>query len=195
MLSALVSFGLERWGRAAGGLLIAFLVMQGGFARLHASDYADDLRFWRGASRGPTASAKAHLNLGVMLGARGDHAGRLVHTQKAVALAPHWTMGNLYLADVHCRMRNRAAALPLYLAHLGDAAKSKSLTALSLQCIWDSGSFEESKHSLMDLAAEHPNSWLDYFVYRLREDGAKNGGIPPEFRSRKYNATLDEARP
>lgn len=195
MLSALLAYGLGRWGRVAGGLLVAFLALHGLLGRLHANDYADDLSFWSAASRGPSASAKAHLNLGVMLGARGDNEGRLAHTQKAVELAPQWTMGNLYLADVHCRMGDREAALSLYLAHLGDAANSKALTALSLQCIWDAGAFQESKHRLMDLAAQHPDTWLDYFVYRLQHDGVRNEGIPAEFRSRKYNARAFEAAP
>jgi hypothetical protein len=181
--------------RAVLWVLIPFTLLHAPAARLHALHYMDDVSFWRAASEGEPASAKAHLNLGVMLGARGDHAARLVHTKRAVELAPRWAMGQIYLADTYCRMQQMGPAMDIYLHGLSMKPNSKALTALSLQCIWDKGAFESNKHRLMDLAAQHPDSWLDYLVYRLRTDGKENGGIPAEYRPRKYNERVSRAAP
>lgn len=178
---------LPRGWRVLPWVIIPFVITHAVAGRVHALHYTNDSSFWRAASRGDPASAKSHLNLGVMLGARGDHPARLLHTKRAVSLAPDWPLGQIYLADTYCRLGEMDRAMEIYLRGLSMKPNSKALTALSLQCIWDKGAFESNKHRLMDLAARHPDTWLDYFVYRLTSDGDENDGIPAEYRPRKYN--------
>lgn len=167
--------------------LLVFFGFQAASARYYATDYASDLVFWRRTSGRSPASAKAHLNYGVMVGARGDNRARLAHTKRAVRLAPSWPMGRVYLADSHCRLGEKKRAMQEYLPALELAAGSKALTALSLQCIWDMGAFPEHRHALMDAAYRHPDTWLDYFVHELSTDGARHQGISPQYRPRRYN--------
>ena len=68
-------FGVANAGPA---LVALFLAFQGARARFHAFDYTDDLAFWRATARAVPMSAKAHLNYGVMLGARGHLDQRLI---------------------------------------------------------------------------------------------------------------------
>lgn len=170
----------------AGGC--AYLGFHALVGRAHALDYRDDVSFWRATSDGDPASAKSHLNLGVMLGARGDEAGRLLLTRRAVRLAPEWPMGRVYLGDVHCRLGDLDAAWTHFREGFSQAPNSKALTALGLQCLWDRGGFSKNRASLLDLAADHPGTWLDYFVTELDARGTEHRGIPEEYRPRKYNA-------
>ncbi len=167
--------------------LILFVSFQTIQARRHAFDYSSDLAFWRAASSGENASAKSFLNRGVMLGARGDLEARRLLTERALRAAPDWAMGKIYLADTYCRQDKLDLARPYYFAGLSASADSKSLTALSLQCIWDHGMFDVWLDELRELAKPHPDSWLDYFVYEIEHRGEEHDGISPEHRPRQYN--------
>lgn len=168
-------------------VFVVFVFFQAARARYHAFDYSSDLAFWEATNSGENASAKSFLNLGIMRGARGDLDARLVMTSLALKAAPDWAMGKIYLADTYCRRDELALARPHYLEGLKASPHSKSLTALSLQCIWDHGKFEEWREDLKQLAEQHPDSWLDYFVYEIEHRGAENDGISAEHRARHYN--------
>ncbi len=189
---ALVAAGLignlSKARRSAFAALLAYLAFHAVLGRLHALDYRDDVSFWRATSAGNPASAKSHLNLGVMIGARGNEAGRLLHTERAVELAPDWPMGLVYLGDVHCRLKNFEAAWNHYRRGFAAAPNSKALTALGLQCLWDAGEFSRRRAALLELALRYPDTWLDYFVTELSLHGEEHGGIVEKYRPRKYNA-------
>lgn len=192
VLAALYQVGRLRWLRPPGRRIwgfcwLAFVLAQCFFARRHASHFADDVSFWRAACAEHNPSAKSYLNLGVMLGARGDLDARLKFTQRAASLAPKWPMAQIYLADTYCRRGEMPQAREPYLRGLALAPQSKAMTALSLQCIWDKGYFPRWRADLSRLAQENTGSWLDYFVYELAERGEENEGIPKKYRPRRYN--------
>ena len=85
------------------GLCVLYFAFQAVAARRHALDYTNDLTFWNATRKAVPRSAKAHLNYSVMLGARGDLAGRLASNEVALELAPQWPMANVYLGDTLCR--------------------------------------------------------------------------------------------
>lgn len=174
--------------RSLPALFLGYLGFQALVARAHAFDYRSDVAFWRATSQGNPASAKAHLNLGVMVGARGDERGRLGHTLTAVRLAPEWPMGQIYLGDVYCRLGELESAWPHYVEGFSALPNSKVLTALGLQCLWERGGFTRHRSALLDLATAHPDTWLDYFVTELAVNGEAHDGIPQKYRPRKYNA-------
>jgi len=182
--------GAKRWTRSpriflrAWGFFLAFQVIQ---ARAHATHYISDLSYWRATAVGAPASAKAHLNLGVMVGARGDLDARLIQTKRAVELAPDWGMGRIYLGDTHCRRGEFDLAMREYKKGLERSANSKALTALALQCLWDGGVYSTYAEELGLIGAQHPDSWLDYFLFQLDNFGEENRGIPPKYRPRHYN--------
>lgn len=156
-------------------------------ARAHALHYTDDVVFWRAAAHGAPASAKAHLNYGLMLGARGQLHERLDATQRALALAPNWPLGNIYLADAYCRLDDLVAAWPHYQRGLAQAPNRKALVALSLQCLWDRRAYDTYQSRLQQMAQGHPGSWLSYLHQRVVDEGESNQGVPPEYRPRPYN--------
>lgn len=186
LLSSVISELLRTRPRAL-SLVVFFFFLQAHAARSHALIFSDDVTFWRATSRGAPASAKAHLNYGVMAGARGDLDARLSSTELAVRLAPDWPMGRIYLADAWCRKGDLTRARPHYLEGLSHATSSQALTALALQCIWEAGAFESYRGDLQALARQAPDSWLDYLLYRLDTDGDVHQGLPPEYRARGYN--------
>lgn len=197
MFSTLVGRGLSsrgfpRFSALAG--LGAVLTLHASVARVHANDYRDDLAFWRATSKTSTKSAKAHLNLGVMLGARGDREGRLRSTRRAVELAPLWPMGRIYLGDILCRMKRVDEAWPEYEKGLSLGPNQKSLVALALQCLWDQHAYEKHEERLSALADEHPGSWLAYLVAETTTRGEAEGGVPREHRPRGYNERGVSAR-
>lgn len=156
-------------------------------ASVHATSYRDDLSFWSAASRAKKPSAKSHLNLGIMLGARGDLDARLLWNQRALQLAPDWAMANVYLGDVWCRKGDLEKARSPYLSGLRRAVNSKELTALALQCIWESGAYPAYRSALGALVTDGTNTWLSYFLYELDENGERNGGLPLRYRPLGYN--------
>jgi hypothetical protein len=164
-----------------------YLMSLGAAGRVHALSYRDDLAFWSAAAHAPRPSAKSYLNLGIMLGARGDLEGRLFWTKRALVLAPDWSMAHVYLGDVWCRKRDLRSAEGPYLAGLALALNNKDLTALALQCIWESGSYPDYRPKLQALTNPQENTWLRYFLYELDERGEQNAGIPQQYRPLGYN--------
>jgi hypothetical protein len=156
-------------------------------ARLHALSYSDDLSFWSARAHSSRPSAKSFLNLGIMLGARGDLEARLHWTERALSLAPDWAMANVYLGDVWCRKRLMERAAGPYLDGLARAPNSKDLSALALQCIWEAGAYDDYRTRLHALVKDGKNTWLRYFLYELDESGEVNGGLPARYRPLGYN--------
>lgn len=185
---ALSRAGSHRGRRAAWLLPIAaYLILQGVAARLHACDYRDDLSFWRATAQKEPPSAKSLLNLGIMLGARGDQRARLEYTERAVTLSPDWAMGQIYLGDAHCRHGDIEAAREPYLEGLRLAPDTKALAALALQCLWERGAYATYRSEVAAIARLHPGSWLAFFVAELDENGVRDGGIASQYRPRRYN--------
>ncbi|MBM4363967.1 MAG: tetratricopeptide repeat protein, partial [Deltaproteobacteria bacterium] len=179
-LGPLLAAGLGVAGRArrpACVLVATFLLFQAGSARWHALDYRDDLSFWRATARAVPASAKAHLNHGIMLGTRGDLAGRIAENRRAVELAPDWPMANVYLGDALCRQGRSDESIPHYLRGFALGPNEKSLVALGLQCLWEKGLFEAHRGELEDLAVASPGTWVSYLVHDVAEHGAEHGGV------------------
>ncbi|HEX2878166.1 MAG TPA: tetratricopeptide repeat protein [Polyangiaceae bacterium] len=172
------------WLFAALALFLGFQAVQ---ARRHAFDYSSDLHFWRGTAQAVPNSAKAHLNYGVMLGARGDLEERSKETARALQIAPQWPMAHVYLADTLCRLQRPAEAWPHYLRGFEIGPNEPNLIALGLQCLWDQQQFASHQVELMNLGAQFPGSWLDYLVTDTFENGTQNGGVSPKYRPRGYD--------
>ncbi len=168
-------------------VLLGFLGFQALQARVHALAYTSDLAFWRATVVASPRSAKAQLNYAVMVGARGRMQERLVFTHRALRLAPEWPMASVYFADALCRSGRPAAAWRHYLRGFELGPNQKSLIALGLQCLWDTGMIPKRDEALRELAAKHPGSWLSYLVLEVLERGAQHGGVPPEHRPRGYD--------
>ncbi len=156
-------------------------------ARSHAIHYQKDLLFWRATALGAPASAKAHLNLGVMLGARGYGDARIERTRRAVRLAPNWPLAHVYLGDALCQSGFPERALPHYLRGLSKDPDSKALAALALQCLWEKGMFEQAFEPLRRVAAEEPRGWLSFLLDEVQQRGHEQGGVPLKYRPRGYN--------
>lgn len=180
------------WPRANGsrfarGLLVLCVVTSALQARAHALHYESDVLFWRAASRGNPPSAKAQLNLGVMLGARGDAAGRIAATQKSVELSPKWPVAHVYLGDALCRAGRAREGIPHYARGFELAPDHKDTAALALQCLWDAGEFERARPALERAAARDPNGWLGFLLREVGAHGLENRGVPVKYRPRGYN--------
>jgi tetratricopeptide (TPR) repeat protein len=188
MLSRLARLASAKGRRV--GLLLAcgYLGFQAVQSRLHAFDYNDDLAFWEHTAWASPMSAKAQLNYGVMLGARGRMQERLEQSRRAQALAPDWPMGNIYLGDVLCRLDRPDEALPHYRRGFELGPNDSSLIALALQCLWDKGAFKTHEAELSALANEHSGSWISYLVRDMSSHGAEHDGVDPKYRPRNYNA-------
>jgi tetratricopeptide (TPR) repeat protein len=168
-------------------VLGAHLVLIASSGRAHAFRYASDLQFWSKAASSSNPSAKSLLNLGIMLGARGDLKARERLTKRALALAGEWDMALVYMGDVLCRKRELEKARAYYMKGLKLARNNKSLTALALQCIWERGGYLAYHDDLTRLADEAPDTWLAYFLYELANHGEENQGIPARYRPLGYN--------
>lgn len=177
---------LERF-RAAPRVLSLVLLTSALQARAHALHYESDVLFWRATSHGTPGSAKAHLNLGVMLGARDDPEGRVRATKRSVELSPQWPLGHVYLGDALCRSGKVEEALAHYVRGLELAPDQKDIAALSLQCLWDTGAFEQARPALERVAARDPRGWLSYLLGEVVVRGRENDGVPSEYRSHGYN--------
>jgi hypothetical protein len=177
-------FGIAHGGPAVVALFLAF---QGARARFHAFDYTDDLVFWRATARAVPMSAKAHLNYGVMLGARGHLDQRLVENRRAMEIAGTWPMAHVYYADTLCRLGRTEEAWPSYKKGLLLGPNDRSLVALALQCLWDHGTVESRQAELVSLADEHPGTWLSWLCRDIVANGKKNAGVDKKYRPRGYD--------
>jgi tetratricopeptide (TPR) repeat protein len=175
---------IVRYGKYA---FFSYLLLIASAGRVHAWTYNSDVNFWRATTQLQPASAKSYLNLGIMLGARGDLDARERLTRKALELAPKWDLAQIYLADVLCRKNQMTQAKPYYLAGLKQARQSRPLVTLALQCIWDRGAYPTYRSELHAIAASAPHSWLVYLLYELDEHGVANAGIPQRYRQSGYN--------
>jgi tetratricopeptide (TPR) repeat protein len=173
-----------RGARIALALSVAISAVQ---ARAHALDYESDVAFWRATSKGNPGSAKAYLNLGVMLGARNDAQGRIAATRRSVELAPKWPMAHVYLGDALCRAGRAKEGIPHYVRGFELAPDHKETAALALQCLWQAGEFERAKPELLRAAAADPNGWLGFLLREVSLHGAENDGVPKAYRPRGYN--------
>jgi hypothetical protein len=167
-----------------------YLIFQFIAARRHADDYRDDLVFWRATRKAMPTSAKAQLNYGVMLGARGDLEGRVAATRQALALAPDWPMANVYLGDALCRLHRPLEAWPYYREGFSRGPNDKALVALGLQCLWDEkvvGPESLVRAQLETTMAANPGSWLENLGHDLFTNGERFEGVDPKNRPRSYN--------
>jgi tetratricopeptide (TPR) repeat protein len=156
-------------------------------ARAHAFDYTTDLTFWRATAEAAPRSAKAQLNLGVMLGARKQPLARIELTRRATELAPEWPMAHIYLGDALCREKRVAEAWPHYKRGFEKGPNQRGLLALALQCLWDHQAYAEHRIELLDLGEKYPKSWLAYLAHDLDINGETNEGVNPQYRPRSYN--------
>jgi len=177
-------FGVAQMGPALAALFLGF---QGARARVHALDYTDDLVFWRSTARAVPMSAKAHLNYGVMLGARGHLDQRLVENRRATEIAGSWPMAHVYYADTLCRLGRLAEAWPSYETGLVLGPNDRNLVALALQCLWDHGAVEPRREELISLADQHPGTWLAYLFRDIVTNGKQNAGVDRKYRPRGYD--------
>ena len=177
-------FGVRQLGPA---LAATFLVFQATRARMHALDYADDLVFWRATARAVPASAKAHLNYGVMLGARSQLEGRLAENRRAMEIAPTWPMAHIYYADTLCRLGRPDEAWPHYRDGMNMAPNDRNLIALALQCLWDHGAIKPRNPELVAMADAKPGTWLAFLNRDIVWNGEKNGGVERKYRPRGYD--------
>lgn len=177
----------RRWVTVAAVTSIAYFGFQAGRARAHALDYRNDLVFWRETAKAVPNSAKAHLNYGVMLGARGDLEGRRVENGRALELAPDWPMANIYYGDTLCRLHRVDEAWPHYVRGFDLGPNQQMLISLALQCLWDEKAFEKYTPQLEELATKHKGSWVAYLVNDMKANGEKHSGVDPQYRSRGYN--------
>lgn len=172
------------WAMGAFALFLGFQAVQ---ARRHAFDYSSDLHFWRATALAVPNSAKAHLNYGVMLGARGDLEQRRIETDRARQIAPQWPMAHVYLGDTLCRLQRAVEGWPHYRRGFELGPNEPNLIALGLQCLWDQQQFTPHQAQLEELAARFPDSWLDYLVTDTVERGSAHGGVDPKYRPRGYD--------
>ena len=181
------AFRRDRWRSVAAGACGVFFALQAVQARLHALDYASDLRFWQSTRASSPRSAKAHLNYSVMIGARGHLQARLDANAEALRLAPDWPMAEVYYADALCRMQRPDQAWPHYVKGLDAAPNDSALIGLALQCLWDTKSLEPQREQLEALIQRHPGSWLAYLGNDILLNGDKNRGVDPKYRPRGYD--------
>jgi hypothetical protein len=181
----------ERHGKRAAkwcwAVSVGFLVFQGIQGRVHALDYRNDLVFWEATARAVPNSAKAHLNYGVMLGARQRLDLRLVENKRAMELAPKWPMAHIYYADTLCRLHRSEEAWPHYKDGFELGVNQQALIALALQCLWDEKQIPRYKDELSKMAEAHKGSWLAYLANDIVQNGEKHNGVDPQYRPRSYN--------
>lgn len=170
---------------------LAFTLLYFGFqatrGRMHALDYRNDLAFWRATAKAVPNSGKAHLNYGVMLGARQRLDLRLEENRRALELAPQWPMANIYYGDTLCRLHRSAEAIPHYKRGFELGPNDQFMIALALQCLWDEKVFDTYKDELKELSGKFPGSWVAYLVNDMITNGEKHNGVDPQYRPRGYN--------
>ncbi|NUP13148.1 MAG: hypothetical protein HOW73_44475, partial [Polyangiaceae bacterium] len=165
----------------------AFLGFQAARAYWHATDYRDDLKFWKATKDAVPMSAKAHLNYSVMAGARKQMEVRLQESHIARNLAPEWAMAHIYTGDTLCRMGRVDESWPHYARGFELGYNDKSLISLALQCLFDYKKLKEHEPQLRALAAKYPGSWLAHLAIDTLDNGDKQGGVQREHKARSYN--------
>ena len=123
----------------------------------------------------------------VMVGARGDLPARLEAGQRAIELAPEWGMAHVYQGDVLCRLGRLEEAWHHYERGFLLEPTAQNQIALALQCLWDRGAIEAHHDRLLELADEHPGTWLGYLARDVVHNGATHRGVDPRYRPRGYN--------
>ncbi len=187
----LVGVMFDRWvasrGRYASYAVIGWFAWQAGMARWHAIDYTDDLIFWDATRKAVPNSAKAQLNYSVMVGARGQLEERLVANRRALELAPDWPMAHVYLGDTLCRMHRAGEAWQHYARGFELGPNDPNLIALGLQCLWDEKAIATHKDELLEMAEEHPGSWLAFLANDIVTNGEQHQGVQKQYRPRGYD--------
>ncbi len=178
---------LARHGRVGVALVAVFFGFQAVRTRMHALDYNTDLTFWRATAKAAPMSAKAHLNYGVMLGARGKLEERLIENRRALELAPHWPMAHVYYGDTLCRLHRADEAWPHFIRGFEMGPNDLNLIALGLQCLWDEKKIESHEEELLAAADEHPGTWLAYLGKDILYNGEEHGGVQKKYRPRGYD--------
>ena len=176
--------GLPRLGALAIAALLGVHALK---ARQHSLDYTNDLLFWRATAKAVPESAKAHLNYGVMLGARRNLEGRLEENGRALEIAPKWPMAHVYYADVLCRLDRQDEAWPHYVRGFELAPNDRNLIALGLQCLWDKKSITKHRGELLRMATRRPGTWLAYLARDIVYNGQRHEGVDKQYRPRSYN--------
>ena len=176
--------GQVKWALMLSVLFFGFQAVR---ARTHASHYTNDLTFWQATVDAVPNSAKAHLNYGVMLGARSRLEERLVENKRAMDLAPEWPMGAVYYADTLCRLNRAEEAWPFYVRGFTLGPNQQSLISLGLQCLWDQKAIASHKSELEGFVRDHMGSWLAHLASDIVQHGEKNNGVDPKYRPRVYN--------
>jgi hypothetical protein len=175
--------------------MLAFVIMQGAFARKHANHFRDDLVFWEAAARAVPNSAKAHLNYSVMLGARAvelrkwtyeqAQEARLIENVRATELAPHWDMAFIYVGDTLCQL-NRFdgpdGAWSWYQKGFHIAPDNTGFVALALQCMSDHNQIMVREKELKSVAyeADLKDHWVRYIIDETLERERKCRGYEEE---------------
>ncbi len=177
------------WSSYAWFVPFAFLLFQATRSYLHATDYRDDLIFWRETKDAVPHSAKAHLNYSVMAGARGMMQIRLEESHIARNLAPDWAMAHIYTGDTLCRMEPERAdeAWPHYARGFRLGPNDKGLISLALQCLWDRKKLKQHEAELRAIAADHPGSWFAHLADDTLRNGDTQGGVQRDARPRGYD--------
>ncbi len=180
----------SQWRDHAWMVPAVFLTFQAGRAYWHATDYRDDLIFWRETKDSVPNSAKAHLNYSVMAGARGMMEIRLQESHIARNLAPDWSMAHVYTGDTLCRWPGQtrvAEAWPHYARGFEIGPNEKSLITLALQCLWDTKALKQHEVELRDMIKRHPGTWLAHLGNDILANGDSQGGVQREHKGRGYN--------
>ncbi len=180
-----------QWRQYAWAVPAAFLLFQAGRSYLHATDYRNDLIFWRETKDSVPHSSKAHLNYSVMAGARGQMQIRLEESHIARHLAPDWAMAHIYTGDTLCRMGKPDEAWPHYARGFSLGPGDKGLISLALQCMWDTKTLQKHEPELRILSADHPGSWIAFLADDTLRNGDKQGGVQREAKGRSYNQAAE----
>jgi hypothetical protein len=178
---------VRNWTKYALAVTVLFFGFQAVRARMHALDYRNDLTFWKATAEAVPNSAKAHLNYGVMLGARQRLDQRLIENKKAMELAPKWPMANIYYGDTLCRLHRPDEAFPHYQRGFDLGPNDQFMISLALQCLWDEKAFDRYKDQLKAQADKHKGSWVAFLVNDVITNGETNKGVDPKYRPRGYN--------
>lgn len=158
LLAETTARSARKAGLAVVGVFLAFQALA---ARRHALDYRSELAFWRATCEASPRSAKAHLNLGAVLGARGDHQGQLAADAEALRLAPRWPTANVHEGEALCRLHRVDEAVPYLVRGLDAAPGDDELATLAVRCLSDEHALADgsrARAAMESLARRRPSS-------------------------------------